>query len=480
MRLKIVLLSYQSSSPRLAATLSSYHNMKTSSNRNTPLNLKSLNSNRNYKTSCSEYTATHNNIETLDYDFDDANSTNTVLQLKMNIANKMNVTPDTLRLFLYKENKYIELNDMSKVTSIVKDSTKFLVLYYQLCYNKIKLKIEINQKSIQQVNIKIANSCQLYMLKHIINEKVKNILPVNLQKIFGIKLVSYTQKRVLSDNGNNKEFDNENTISDIIQYYVNKEDIILNHNEDIVLFLLLMIQDNNKTKIGLNFAFNCFNNVSKINYDDSAPNYRECSDGLNLICYCKNEKCKIYNEMFISVLGYGKFNIIDIEIFNLKCPVCFSNFKHIDLRNIGLINSKWTFKSRLKTKNCKVLTNEGQTLDEKMHILKEINFRNMIDYFKIEVLPLFHSEPNNEKESLNSSSLENIDIYIKAETNKTNRMNNLKLFLDSKKNKIVSYDEDRSFDADVINFDEKDEGLCEGCFIGNCQQKKNNENCIIF
>ena len=156
MRLKIVLLSYQSSSPLNAATLSSYHNMKTSSNRNTPLNLKSLNSNRNCKTSCSEYTSTHNNIETLDYDFDDANSTNTVLKLKMNIANKMNVTPDTLRLFLYKENKYIELNDMSKVTSIVKDNTKFLVLYYQLCYNKIKLKIEINQKSIQQVNIKIA------------------------------------------------------------------------------------------------------------------------------------------------------------------------------------------------------------------------------------------------------------------------------------------------------------------------------------
>ena len=117
MRLKIVLLSYQSSSPLNAATLSSYHNMKTSSNRNTPFNLKSLNSNRNCKTSCSEYTLTHNNIETLDYDFDDANSTNTVLKLKMNIANKMNVTPDTLRLFLYKENKYEQRKDNILSTS---------------------------------------------------------------------------------------------------------------------------------------------------------------------------------------------------------------------------------------------------------------------------------------------------------------------------------------------------------------------------
>ncbi|MDR3549361.1 MAG: ubiquitin-like protein [Candidatus Pacebacteria bacterium] len=57
--------------------------------------------------------------------------------------------------------------------------------------------------------------------------------------------------------------------------------------------------DKGKLSLGIDFSFNAIKNVKKSDWKPTAPAYREVTDGLSWICYCRNAECRIANEMFI-------------------------------------------------------------------------------------------------------------------------------------------------------------------------------------
>jgi len=174
---------------------------------------------------------------------------------------------------------------------------------------------------------------------------------------------------------------------------------------------LLIKQSKSKFKLGLDFSFNYLKSLKKINWDEEAPDYREISDGVCLICYCKNNLCGIYNQMFVHNIGIGKFEIIS-EISNIYCEKCCGN--DIDVRNIGFVNCEWIYKGLLKQKESKV-SGEGKTMDKKLHTFKEVNISNLFDKLYINVNEVdVKSDPSYEEYKIQDNLVDKKDEMNKV------------------------------------------------------------------
>lgn len=187
---------------------------------------------------------------------------------------------------------------------------------------------------------------------------------------------------------NNNIFSDRKTLYDIIEYFYPLQN---NNNIKYTLHFLLTIKNEigSSEQIGLNFRFNYFKDVSKISFDKNAPEYCECSDGINLFVFCYNQECLLFNKYFVVNLGYGLFNILK-QNKNIKCPKCRDN-NNIEIKNIGIINSKYFYSGKLKTKEKEKSSFEGDgiTLDDKLYILKEAKINSFLLQLYIEAKPHF-------------------------------------------------------------------------------------------
>ena len=301
----------------------------------------------------------------------------------------------------------------SNRSSIKNNDTKPKYLYYKICNYNQKVIIDIYQNKIEKIIINISISCSVYMLKYLIFQKLKlkNLDLIKNHNIYGVGFLDQENIEYIKKAQTNKKFNDNDLIYDIMKYYMEPTNI-----EDKILNLILIENTPEQCYIGLDFKFNIMRNFKKLqSYDNNAPSYRTVSDGLNLFIYCLNEKCSIFNNYFTINKGYGNFDIFQI-LNDIICPLC--QFKTFSLRNIGLINSKWSYKGFLKgVKNSKI-NGEGITLDNgKLYFIKEIIFENQFSVLFIEVeyyqisIPTFISGNNNNKNSF-QSSIHNIESSI--------------------------------------------------------------------
>ena len=301
----------------------------------------------------------------------------------------------------------------SNRSSIKNNDTKPKYLYYKICNYNQKVIIDIYQNKIEKIIINISISCSVYMLKYLIFQKLKlkNLDLIKNHNIYGVGFLDQENIEYIKKAQTNKKFNDNDLIYDIMKYYMEPTNI-----EDKILNLILIENTPEQCYIGLDFKFNIMRNFKKLqSYDNNAPSYRTVSDGLNLFIYCLNEKCSIFNNYFTINKGYGNFDIFQI-LNDIICPLC--QFKTFSLRNIGLINSKWSYKGFLKgVKNSKI-NGDGITLDNgKLYLIKEIIFENQftvlfieVEYYQISI-PTFISGNNNNKNSF-QSSIHNIESSI--------------------------------------------------------------------
>ena len=234
--------------------------------------------------------------------------------------------------------------------------------------------IDFYQQNIDKIFLTLLSNCSLCLLKYIINNKLNNISNINQLKLFCIDITQInneTNKKNLVKN-NNTPFSERKTLNDIISFFFPKQS---NNNNNIkyTLHFLLTIKNDvgSSEQIGLNFRFNYLKDVSKISFNKNAPEYCECSDGINLFAFCFNQECLLYNKYFVVNLGYGLFNILK-RSKNIKCPKC-GDYNSIEIKNIGIINSKYFYSGKLKAKEKEKSSFEGDgiTLDDKLYIFKE-------------------------------------------------------------------------------------------------------------
>jgi hypothetical protein len=197
---------------------------------------------------------------------------------------------DNLSLFVNKELKtfYYKINSGVALVNLI-----------------VEIDIDNNKRDL---NLSISGNCSIYMLKYNLSEGL-SISKNNIE---------------LKNEKNNNIYNDEQFLSDVYSEFINyledindvnscsSEDDNSFHNQENnqPVFKIILIQKLLKTKSkGINFFFNYMNEINKFRFQDIAPEYREASDGINIIFYCNNLKCKIYNDMFIYKLGKKLFNI---------------------------------------------------------------------------------------------------------------------------------------------------------------------------
>ena len=258
--------------------------------------------------------------------------------------------------------------------------------------------VDFYQQNIEKIFLTLQSNCSLCLLKYIINNKLNNILNINQLKLICIDITqinSETNKKNLVKN-NNTPFSERKTLNDIISFFFpiqNNNNNSNNNSNNIkyTLHFLLTIKNDvgSSEQIGLNFRFNYLKDVSKISFNKNAPEYCECSDGINLFAFCFNQECLLYNKYFVVNLGYGLFNILK-RSRNIKCPKC-GDYNGIEIKNIGIINSKYYYSGKLKAKENEKSSFEGDgiTLDDKLYIFKEAKINSFLVQLYIEAKPHF-------------------------------------------------------------------------------------------
>ena len=418
----------------------------------------------------------------------------TIADLIIYISQQKKICPDTLQLYSINQNIIKLLKDTDNLNDIrsdienvnislklsthkdqesSKNKNEGIILYYTLNNVKMKISVDFYQMKIDKIYLKLAYNCSILMLKHIISNKLNNVIQAYNQKIFGLSLLTQNNK-VKYISLNNKEFNDELRFIDIVNCYDSNSSEL--NISNYALHFLLSSNINNKLQMGLNFKFNYFKNVTKIAFKENAPKHCECSDGLNLFCYCRNNSCSLFNQLFVHILGYGCFEIIK-ESQKLKCPLCEES-KVIELKNLGLINSKWVYKGILNGQKTNVFEGDGITIDNQLYIMQEAKVHNLIYKLYIEVKPYFAKEDNTarEKTEINKEESDNFDlddISLNLPEDKKNRNpseNEVLLLSNVHGAKLINNDEDiQNFDV-IIDGNEKN--ICEDCM--------NNNDCFIF
>ena len=288
---------------------------------------------------------------------------------------------------------------------------KITNLYYKICNYTQKVVIDIYKNKIEKIILNLSITCSVYMLKYIIYQKlkIKNIDFFKNHNIYGVGFIDTENVQFIKKAQTNKKFNDNNLIYDIMIYYMEPS-----RCKDKFLNLILIENSPDQCYIGLDFKFNIMRNFKKLDkYDNNAPSYRNVSDGLNLFIYCLNKKCELYNNYFIVNVGYGNFDIFS-TLNDIVCPLC--NSKNISLRNLGMINSKWSYRGFLKSIKSSKINGDGITLDNgKLFVIKEIIFENHffslffeVEFYQIKV----NIENSNNIKNSFQSSIYNIESNI--------------------------------------------------------------------
>ena len=472
----------------------------------------------------------------------------TVAALKMIISDIENISSEKIHLFFLdnkskikeEENKinfislkkinqdFLEINnssleelrDIDYFNSIKKrlNINTFPILYYStsnLNINKylysldyvICIIVDFYQQNIDKIIFNLGANCSLFLLKNIISNKLNYTNNINIEqiKLFCMDVTEINERNNLSTNIKNQEksFQDWNNLDNIIDYFYPKEISERNgYKYNIHFFLTIVNELKMCEQIGLNFRFNYLKEISKISFDEKAPDYCECSDGINLFIFCLNQGCCLFDKYFVINIGYGIFNILK-QLDGIKCPKC--NNGNIVLKNIGIINSKYYYKGILKTKNKtkSIIEGDNTTLDEKLYIFKEAKINSFLDVLFMQAKPHFVFQEKNSNLNKTKEDEELDDIYLNNNNIKSNGEKQITINLNENSktlreiknsNKIKIYDNESDLmDKKDIIIDDIDSNILEKvncvespslfypfCFYGDDYNKEQNSKESIY
>ena len=356
--------------------------------------------------------------------------------------------------FIIKNNSSIEeMRDIDFINDIEKrlNRNTYPILYYTLSNeNSIKyfnypfytlcLIIDFYQQNVDKIIFNLEANCSIFLLKNIISNKL-NYDNISQIKLFCIDVTEINEENKTSiniKNNDNNSFSDWKKLDDMIEFFYPKETNERNgYKYNIHFFLTIVNETKMYEQIGLNFRFNYLKEVSKIPFDENAPEYCECSDGINLFIFCFNQECVLYNKYFVLNIGYGVFNILK-QIKGIKCPKC--NKDNLELKNIGIINSKYYYKGLLKTKNKTKTIIEGDniTLDDKLYIFKEAKINSFLSVLYMQAKPHFINKGKNNCSKRTKEEDELDDIYLSDNIN--SKITPISLDFKGNNNKIKIYD----------------------------------------
>jgi len=421
------------------------------------------------------------------------NSHNLIIDFKDKICSEKNFTLDSLNLFYLNNNNFEELNDNEKFEKIfeIKSIKKnFYTIFYKINKELIKIHLDFYQLNIEKIYINLSICSSIFMFKYILNKKFKNKinLPINNIQLYILNIYKNFKTHKEKINFNNfKEIKNNVKFYEIIFNAENLNNInnnnnnlsfefplnsnntnYINNNINYTINFLLTSNLNNKPNFGLNFKFNYMKNIYKLSFDQNASDLCECSDGINLFFFCLNKNCNLYNKLYVKNLGYGIFDILK-ESEKIFCPLCLQNC--LELKNLGLINSKWVYKGIIGGNKKNTFEGDGLTIDDKLYIFKEAKLNKLLIKLIMDIKPyiIFNKKINNNKNIDNNNNnnedddniLNDIDLCDLNFENK-NIVNKNKIKLDNKcnnNNDIINNFKLSKMNINNINSNNEEDGI---------------------
>ncbi len=455
----------------------------------------------------------------------------TIASLKIIISNKENISSEKIHLFFFvknDENNSKEEKNLNNSITLININEEFFIknksnleecndtddinyfklrlnsdsypnLYYIITNNNnsnqiVCIRIDFYQQNIEKIILNLEANCSIFLLKNIISNKLKESINITQIKLFCIDITEIEKEKNITTNikNNDNNFPDWKNLNNIIEYFYQSD---INNKSKFkynIHFLLTIVNEYKMSEqIGLNFRFNYLKEVNKISFNENAQKYRECSDGINLFYFCINQNCSLFNQYFVINIGYGIFNILK-QINNVKCPKCNIDKEYIELKNIGIVNSKYYYKGILKTKNNKnsILEGDNTTLDEKLYIFQEAKINSFLSELYIEAKPHFITPEKNNFSKRTEEENELDDIYL---SNNTKNKKEIKMDEDinykslkriQNSNNIKIYDNESDlFDKNDIIIERLDSGNinkinCKNSyfFYSSCFLKENLES----
>ena len=403
-------------------------------------------------------------------------------KIENNISNSTiiyyNINKDKIKIIVELYSKsidHISLN-ISKMCSIL--MLKYLILLKLREIEKSKTMSTTIEQNYELINNNISNEF-INLIK--LSEIITNL------KIYGNGIVNNNLNEYLSKKETNRNFNNKTMISEIYNYYIiNLESpIIMDNNKQIIknidnisisiskddigdgiLSFIMMEKRDNKCCLGLDFRFTILQNFIPISEEEneeenktniiSIKSYIKNAScitkyGLNLYFNCLNKNCKYNGKCFILNVGYGNYDILNLIKYNAYCPSCYKSkedfFKeknkkitnindsnNLDLKYLGMINTKWAYKGYLI--GIKMTNVEGKG----MTVLKDILYKTKeFDFLHQFKKLIFQVERYNSKNKykqidskIESSFCSNDDIHVDDKNNNIKNLNQITLDISNK------------------------------------------------
>ena len=331
-----------------------------------------------------------------------------------------------------------------------------------------------NSKKINNINKIKSSKAKLIT----INELVKET------KIYGNGIMKPDLSSYIIKNQTNRNFEINFNIYQIYNYYMNMpnkeidwekdlnityyDDNSLSSKDEGILNFIFMEKKDNKCHFGLDFRFTIlqyFYPLSKdeiiedeklevINYYNN--NFYQIKSGINLYFNCLNDNCKYNQKLFILNIGYGTFDIFNLIKHNYLCPSCnknssyyINNIKYyaakntknnLEMKYIGMMNSKWSYKGYLEGIKMTVVDGKGLTvINNLLYRTKEFNF--LTQFKKLLFQADFYISKNNYKNDDNNILLSEIseikeDIIIDDKNSFIDKVKDINIKLKKEENEL--------------------------------------------
>ena len=299
-------------------------------------------------------------------------------------------------------------------------------------------------------------------------------------KIYGNGIMKDDLTNYIVKNETNRNFSSNKTIAEVYNYYIKTSDKIIDweninciryddnsssKNEGVLNFILMEHKDK-KCHLGLDFRFTIlqyFQPLSKEEIEDDDKlevinfynnNFYQIKSGLNLYFNCLNDKCKYNKELFILNIGYGTFDIFSIIRHNSLCPSCnkktyyynnkecyagYSRKNNLELKYLGMMNAKWSYKGYLEGIKMTVVDGKGITvMNDLLYKTKEFNFLRQFKklLFQIEQYYSKNYYFKNDNNSISDEKINSIDENIKSNETKNENIFEKDNKIDENINKI--------------------------------------------
>ena len=379
-----------------------------------------------------------------------------------NTSNENNISNSTILYYSICNDKIKVIVDLySKSIDNIKISVSKMCSLLMLKYIILLKLREIEEKKDVSNFDKINN--ESFNIFH--SSKINLITIEDIEKkhkIYGNGIMKDDLTNYIVKNETNRNFSSNKTIAEVYNYYIKTSDKIIDweninciryddnsssKNEGVLNFILMEHKDK-KCHLGLDFRFTIlqyFQPLSKEEIEDDDKlevinfynnNFYQIKSGLNLYFNCINDNCKYKKELFILNIGYGTFDIFSIIRHNSLCPSCnkktyyynnkecyagYSRKNNLELKYLGMMNAKWSYKGYLEGIKMTVVDGKGITvMNDLLYKTKEFNFLRQFKklLFQIEQYYSKNYYFKNDNNSISDEKINSIDENIKSNETK--------------------------------------------------------------